>query len=106
MEIERSPGRFEGAFNGYVVYGTLFRDPVGKKLWLLNLTRGWSEEHESTDHHYWVDGDEFREAGGSLLEGSSRRSGYLRGAVVAKLDSAERKAALEAIGAWETATAS
>jgi hypothetical protein len=101
MEINRSAGPFYGAFGRYVVYGTLFKDQGGERIWLLNLTRGWADDHEGSNHDYWVSDDEFREAGGRNLEALTPRSTYFRGPTVTGLDPAEKQAALEAIGEWE-----
>jgi len=96
-EVTRSRGMYYGAFGAYAVYGTLYKDQSGRSIWLLNLTREWTKDRESSNHHYWISGTEFRRAlGGEILE-----SAYLIGEVVADMDPDERQAAVEAIGKWE-----
>lgn len=96
-EITRSPGTFYGAFGAHVVYGTLYKDQSGKRIWLLNLTREWSEDRESSNGHYWISGTEFRMALGGDLFAST----YSVGEVVVDLAPDERRAAIEAIDTWE-----
>lgn len=96
-EITRSPGIFYGAFGAYVAYGTLYKHQSGNRIWLLNLTREWTEDRGSSNHHYWISGTEFRMALGGDLLGST----YSVGEVIADLDPDERRAAFEAIGTWE-----
>lgn len=100
-EITRSPGDFRGAFGGYAVYGTLFRDQSGKEFWLLNLTRAWSEDRGSSDRYYWVSETEFRRCLGGELTSST----YLLAEVVTDLEPDERQAAMDAIGRWERSPA-
>ena len=102
-EITRLPGVFYDTFGAYVVYGTVYRDQGGKKLWLLNVTRAWSENRRASDRDYWVTGAEFRKALGGHL-GLGTEPTYFVGEIVEDLEPDERKAAIEAINRWEGRT--
>jgi hypothetical protein len=91
-----------GVFDDYAIYGNLFEEWSGRRYWILNLVQGSTEYSESSEHSYWVSGDEFRSIlEGKLLENLAPSSTIMLGEVVRDLPLAERQAALKAIGIWE-----
>ena len=94
-----------GSFGEFVTYGVLFqrrgsaaREPL---TWLLTLVEPASLGHSDLVREYWVHGTEFRRVLQERLLDFDAKSTFVLDDATTEPPETEKRAALEAIAAWE-----